>query len=1090
MSSESHRRAAGSIELAARFAPLAVIAVLVAGCGTGTYNDHYDHRLADLKQTSKFSVLTQQPTDDLPVNFRVPKVFTSSYELKSEDPHEHGKHVQPQIIMPPFLYSPIGFRRMYEGKNADKKPFYLYVWMYDADRPKDASAGEDAVRNALRFALKDANAKWEDVEADTPDGQTRKWRHLLVKGDQEFEIERSGNLENDRQEGVFDVWLYKTPGWDVMLAWRAPADVWDNFSVGDAKLKDLPVLVAGTIEAPAAGKRNTTPLGAATPTSFIPNIASGGSNVPNGSNEQPPADQATPDQATPDQSNPATVAPQNVRYSSRTYMMGNASDSKLAFSTSFPQEWIERFGVAFLPDSVDDKRRYHDYIAFLRFPPDSRLGKLLSGDILEQVDKGSNVEAGTFEIGGKKGDYRLVRIDFSGNRRSELDGTYIVHFDNETVVIILYGYDDDRDRFKTAIKSLIDNFRIESVAVGGSGPPPPGVASPEPGRTYVGLTSKDSTHPFSFKFPDGWNQQGMSATPLRAEADDSSDTLGLGVEEVPESINSAQLFQGTHLLANFYNNVHLNRTVERTPIQVNGLSGLSIIAEGESPAKSPHRKLIFYVLRKGPMLLTFQGDFDAAKFDASRPQFEQYVNSFRFENPASAANVAAAPASAPAGAEAAASGATGHAVPVPGTSDASKPADTSTPSSQGTRTVEPIFTVGEDGLYHSADLKFSMKFPPRSPIYGDRLNNPPRLCSTDFAIKLDDGTSSNGTLIVGIRSVDDPSLTLKAGVDQVETSDRADKQCTVLERGEIDIGGIHGAYLILSRDQGNKIRMETQYFVLANGRLAIITSVVDKSGYEKAREPLKNLVQTFRFDDTSKSVDASAPTGPASTKPADASAPSGVAAKPADASAPTGPAKAVDPSAPTTGPAAASRPAARPSGVAGADGAVAAPLKAGRVDLEFPEGVTGSIEFPAGFQHTGKSPEASTAPANGAGAVGSADAPETIKIEVKKLGQGVVYNELRKQTMGTDAPNGLAKTLEHGTCKVAASDGEYFVVPVDQSTSPPAGGANAAGRRRMVFIANVQAKHLAVKIIAEVAEANYKPRRDELKACVKSLKFE
>jgi hypothetical protein len=102
-----------------------------------------------------------------------------------------------------------------------------------------------------------------------------------------------------------------------------------------------------------------------------------------------------------------------------------------------------------------------------------------------------------------------------------------------------------------------------------------------------------------------------------------------------------------------------------------------------------------------------------------------------------------------------------------------------------------------------------------------------------------------------------------------------------------------------------------------------------------------------------------------------------------------------------------------------------------------------------------------------------------------------VYNELRKQTLNTDAPNGLAKTLEHGTCNVAGrSDAEYFVVSPDQSTTPPAGGANQAPRRRIIYMANLQSKHLALKITADVAEANYKARKDELKACVKSLKFE
>jgi hypothetical protein len=1061
MTSESHRRAAAASQILVRSVLLTFAGLLITGCGTGTYNDRYDHRLAELKVSSKYSVLTHDPTDDLPVNFRVPKVFEHSYELKSEDPHDRGKHIAPQILMPPFLINPFGFRRMYEGSNTDKKPFYLYVWMYDAERPKEASGGENAVRNALRAILNDPTADWQAVDADTPDGQTRKWKHLLLKGDQEFEIERSGSLENDRQAGVFDLWLYNAGGWDVMLGWRAPADVWDNLNVGDVKLKDVPVLVAGTIDAPTTAKRNTNAMAVASPVAFTPNVADRGPAPPN--TESPATD--TEPTAT-DQPSPA--APQNVKFTSRTYLMGNASDSKLAFSTSFPQEWVERFGVAYLPESLDADRRYHDYIAFLRFPPDSRLGKLLSSNILEQVEKGSNVEAGNFEIGGKKGDYRLVRIDFSGNRRPELDGTYIVHFDNETVVVILYGYDDDRDRFKSAMKSIIDNFRIESVAIGGSGTPPPGVASPEPGRTYIGLSSKDSTHPFSFKFPDGWNQQGMSATPLRAEADDSSDTLGLGVSEVPESISSQQLFRGTHLLANFYNQVHLNRTVEQAPVSVNGVDGVSIITEGESPAKFSHRKLIFYVLRKGPVLLTFQGDFDAAKFDASRPQFEQFVNSFRFENPGGATGAVAATTPAPAqGADATPAGAAGHAVPVPG-ADASKPADASAPTgpaaSNPSAPTDPVASVvsgiaPETDRHRNEKLGFSIRFPVGW-IISDSIEN-------SIA---QPGEGDLITLALAVQVSKARNVNLKEVMDQFERQGKTNPvrpgapsgPYTIVERGETRISGQPAAFCVASYTDQGKEYIYVEYILKQDTRFAGINYHVIKDYYPKVKDVLRQSIESFQFD---SAQDA----GPAASKP-------------------------VDPSAPTTGPAAGTaRPAPQPSGVAGADGAGAVPLKAGRVDVEFPEGVNGSIEFPAGFQHSGKSPDASTAPANGVAAAGSADAPDTIKIEVKKLGQGVVYNELRKQTLNTDAPNGIAKTLEHGTCNVAGrSDAEYFVVSGDDSTNPqqPAGGGNAPKRRRMIFLANVQAKKLAVKIIADVAEANYKSRKDEIKACVKSLKFE
>ena len=86
--------------------------------------------------------------------------------------------------------------------------------------------------------------------------------------------------------------------------------------MGDGKLKDLPVLVAGTIEAPTAGNRNTKPVAVETTPSFTPNspIAESG-----GADEQP-----APDKTVPDRTAPAVA--QNVKFPSRTYLMGNGGD--------------------------------------------------------------------------------------------------------------------------------------------------------------------------------------------------------------------------------------------------------------------------------------------------------------------------------------------------------------------------------------------------------------------------------------------------------------------------------------------------------------------------------------------------------------------------------------------------------------------------------------------------------------------------------------------------------------------------------------------------------------------------------------------
>jgi hypothetical protein len=252
------------VQLAAFGICVALLLVLSVGCGTGVYAEKFDARLVELQRESAFAPLNRM-TEDLPVNFRVPDAFTHAFTLHSADTVDAGKHVSRARVLPPFLPNGVGLRETFEGTYLEtafqvKTPYYLYVWMYDAPRPKD---GLEKVRGTLGSILGDPKAVWEDVAAKTPDGpdgQTRNWKRIHFNAPQSFEVERNSNLADEVMPGVFELWVCETPGWDIMLGWRASEDAWDKCKIGDAKLSDLPELVAGTIQPPATGDRNKKPV--------------------------------------------------------------------------------------------------------------------------------------------------------------------------------------------------------------------------------------------------------------------------------------------------------------------------------------------------------------------------------------------------------------------------------------------------------------------------------------------------------------------------------------------------------------------------------------------------------------------------------------------------------------------------------------------------------------------------------------------------------------------------------------------------------------------------------------------------------------
>ncbi|HEV2972847.1 MAG TPA: hypothetical protein VGY55_22965 [Pirellulales bacterium] len=240
-----------------------LLMALSTGCGTGVYAERFDARLVELQRESAFAPLNRL-TEDMPVNFRLPDTLTHAFTLHSADTVDASKHVSRARVLPPFLLNGVGFRESFEGTYLDisqvKTPYYLYIWMHDAPRPKD---GLEIVRNTLAAILGPPESDWTDVAAKTPDGpegQTRNWKRIHFKAPQSFEVERNSNLADEVMPGIFELWVYDAKGCDVVLGWRASEDAWDKCKIGDAKLQDIPELVAGTIQPPTTGERNKKPV--------------------------------------------------------------------------------------------------------------------------------------------------------------------------------------------------------------------------------------------------------------------------------------------------------------------------------------------------------------------------------------------------------------------------------------------------------------------------------------------------------------------------------------------------------------------------------------------------------------------------------------------------------------------------------------------------------------------------------------------------------------------------------------------------------------------------------------------------------------
>ncbi len=96
---------------------------VIAGCGTGYYDDLYSQRLKQLDLTSAFAALWPGTTDITPIlpSIRVPKIFAKTYNKNSiytDDPHGE---IDKDRLNPPFMNPFPGLVGCYESFQQEKR---------------------------------------------------------------------------------------------------------------------------------------------------------------------------------------------------------------------------------------------------------------------------------------------------------------------------------------------------------------------------------------------------------------------------------------------------------------------------------------------------------------------------------------------------------------------------------------------------------------------------------------------------------------------------------------------------------------------------------------------------------------------------------------------------------------------------------------------------------------------------------------------------------------------------------------------------------------------------------------------------------
>jgi hypothetical protein len=210
------------------FVLLAALAVVLAGCGTGDY----EQKLRDRKIVTKFdNFLPAENVPEAKIAFRIPGGFAPLAKGPKIDP----KRTEPGVLKASW------FKRVYETllKDGDnEKACYCYVGAVE----KLASADfEKQIKAELAAIQGNAIVEWTDFQGEKPDAETVKWRKIRCTAPLEFYgKDKAGKEQFQTEPGIVEVYFREEDGVVAIVAWKLPASLENGLKLGD-----ISKLVAG-----------------------------------------------------------------------------------------------------------------------------------------------------------------------------------------------------------------------------------------------------------------------------------------------------------------------------------------------------------------------------------------------------------------------------------------------------------------------------------------------------------------------------------------------------------------------------------------------------------------------------------------------------------------------------------------------------------------------------------------------------------------------------------------------------------------------------------------------------------------------------
>lgn len=226
----------------------AILALLLAGCGSGRYDKAFEQRLDVYRGEASLATLQRSPItigEAKRVRMRIPKQFDALVEESAVAAESR----------PTFLRDFPGFAQAYTSGTGltvggEEVMPTLTVGVQPISRGQS-----DGVRTAILDQVRGDGSfgpkiEWESRTVEAVAGGVRTWQRLVAEGDQFFDsfaVGNQGNQEWKKWPGLAEIWVSAEPeqALCVVFALRVPAKAADQLA---PPLSEMAELIARTVE--------------------------------------------------------------------------------------------------------------------------------------------------------------------------------------------------------------------------------------------------------------------------------------------------------------------------------------------------------------------------------------------------------------------------------------------------------------------------------------------------------------------------------------------------------------------------------------------------------------------------------------------------------------------------------------------------------------------------------------------------------------------------------------------------------------------------------------------------------------------------